>query len=135
MSNPNNNILVIIGSGPGIGRAVASLFATKAQSKIALLSRNQDKLLQDQTAIDTVARNSNRSVAIRTWAVDITDEAAFGQVLAEVERWGVPEVVFFNAARVVPSSQLVTASDEIEYDFRVRISAPRTSLDDEIDSK
>ena len=39
-------LLVIVGTGPGIGLAAASLFASKGFN-VALLSRNPDRLKED----------------------------------------------------------------------------------------
>lgn len=115
--------LILIGSGPGIGLAVAKLFASKRFSKVALLARSQDKLDEARDAVKSAASSSNNksSLDVRTYAVDIADDKALLKVLkATQDDLGPPECVYFNAARVQPSSFFDTTLEEMEQDFKVR---------------
>jgi NAD(P)-dependent dehydrogenase (short-subunit alcohol dehydrogenase family) len=113
--------LVLIGSGPGIGLAVARLFATKRYSKIALLARNQERLVEARAAIISTASRVRPDLDVRTYAVDISDAQALEKVLRETEKdLGPPECVYFNAARVAPGSFFDTTVEEMESDFKVR---------------
>ncbi|KAM0274933.1 hypothetical protein ACHAQH_007742 [Verticillium albo-atrum] len=100
MSAQNDNVLLVIGSGPGISRAVVSLFASESHSRIALISRSADRLSEEKSAAEQAARDAGRIVQVKTWPVDIADDAALRKTLSEVEDFGTPEVVFFNAARI-----------------------------------
>jgi NAD(P)-dependent dehydrogenase (short-subunit alcohol dehydrogenase family) len=119
MSHLSNKVFLVLGSGPGIGRATASFFASKSHSKIGLVARNGEKLAQDKAAVEEAAKKAGRSVEVKTWVTDLADEAALVKTLNEVDGFGKTEVIFFNGARVVLSSLLETPASEIEYDFKV----------------
>lgn len=95
----SNKVLVILGSGPGLGVATDSLFASKGFD-VALLSRNAQRLEQDGATV----RKANSDVKVKTYPVDVGDHVALSQVLESVVTdVGAPEVVYFNAANVEPS--------------------------------
>jgi short-subunit dehydrogenase len=119
MSLSNCPTLVVIGSGPGIGVSTATVFGQKKFDKIALLSRNAQRLEQDKKTILDALRPTGRTVEIRTWSVDITKTAEFQKVLTEVGEFGEVSCVHFNAARVEPSALLEFDEKEILYDFMV----------------
>ncbi len=112
-------VLLLVGSGPGIGVSVASIFAQKNFDRIALLARDGNRLLSDKAAVEKAAEAVQRQVTVKTWQVDITDFDAFKSTLEEVRQWNVPDCVYFNAARVAPSELLKHPVDEIEKDLRV----------------
>lgn len=110
--------LLLIGSGPGIGLTTATLFAQKKFSKVALISRNQERLTKDkESLLSSLPEGKNADV--KTWAVDIVDAEKYKKVLKEVEEWSVDGVdcVIFNAARIVPSPLLEFPAEEIVNDF------------------
>lgn len=115
-----NKLIVVLGSGPGLGVATASLFASKGFD-VALLSRNGGRLQQD---VSTVRKNSGSNVDIKVVAylVDISDHVALSRRLEQVEAdLGPPEVVYFNAARVQPTKIGETSPEYILQDFKVCI--------------
>lgn len=118
----SNRLLVVFGTGPGIGSTVTSLFVAKRYSKVALLSRSEKNLQQSRETIEATARNANVTVDIKTWAVDLADEKAVTSILPEIEKLGELETVFYNGARVRPSSFFEETKEEIEYDFDVSIN-------------
>ncbi|KAG5984210.1 hypothetical protein E4U55_005750 [Claviceps digitariae] len=108
--------LVVIGSGPGVGVHVASHFASRDFSKIALMARNQEQLARDSAAV----KQARTDVDVRTYAVDVTDSEALRRALGDITNdLGPPEVVFFNAARVRPSTLLEVDDEELLYDFKI----------------
>ncbi|KAK4101300.1 NAD(P)-binding protein [Parathielavia hyrcaniae] len=113
--------LLVVGSGPGIGRAVTTLFASKRYTNVVLIARRAESLAAEKAAVEqTVGPQLN----VRTYAVDITDSAALGKALDDADAaLGKPECVFFNAARVLPSALLEHDVKEIEYDFKITVSA------------
>ena len=116
--------LILIGSGAGIGLSVAKLFAQKRFSKIALLARSQDKLDEAKEAVISAASASHDgkggSLDVRTYAVDISNgEALLGILKATLQDLGSPKCVYFNAARVQPSSFFDTTVGELEMDYKV----------------
>ncbi len=112
----SNKTIVVVGSGPGIGRSVTSLFASKRYNNVALIARRAEQLELERRALKgTVGPQVN----VRTYAVDIADDEAFLKALQSVEaELGKPECVFFNAARVLPSHLLSHDVKDIEYDFK-----------------
>lgn len=120
--------LLLIGSGPGIGLAVSTLFASKKFSKVALLSRDSDRLSTDRsTLLSSLPSSLPNQAEVKTWAVDITDTKKYREILADVEKWagdGGVDCVVFNAARVAPSPVLEFSEDEMVKDFMVFLSFP-----------
>ncbi|GAB7355150.1 hypothetical protein MBLNU459_g5720t1 [Dothideomycetes sp. NU459] len=118
-----DSMLVVVGSGPGIGSATAAVFAANGFSKIVLIARNADRLKQDCRVVEDAARNAGKDAHVDCHAVDITDTAAYKLVLDKVARFGALECVFFNAARVEQSELLKHPVEDIEYDFKITNSA------------
>jgi len=109
-----NKVVVILGSGPGIGVATGSLFASKGFD-VALLSRNAERLDQDVARV----RKVNSDVKVQAYPVDLGDHNALALVLGKVEAdLGPPEVVYYNAARVAPSKIGQTGPDFVLEDFK-----------------
>ncbi|KAE8137716.1 hypothetical protein BDV38DRAFT_282651 [Aspergillus pseudotamarii] len=115
--------LLLIGSGPGIGVAVASLFAQKHFDHIALFARNPSQLEADQETILSSAAEVGRQVHVRTWKVDISDLEQLKAALTEVQSFGTLECVYFNAARVGGSKLFDFPVEEIELDLKVSVTA------------
>ncbi|KAK3384690.1 hypothetical protein B0T24DRAFT_518643 [Lasiosphaeria ovina] len=117
--------LVLIGSGPGIGVSVASLFAAKRFGKVVLIARRAEQLAADKRAVEAAAVTEGLlQVRVKTYAVDVVDTPALLAALDDAEAaFGKPEVVFFNAARVLPSALLEHDVAEIEYDLKITVSA------------
>lgn len=108
-------LLVILGAGPGIGLATALHFASNGFD-IALLSRNTDRLKNDVATV----RKTAPDVTVQAFAVDVGDHVALKNTLEKVEtEMGVPEVVYYNAARVAPSKIGETTPEYILDDFKV----------------
>jgi NAD(P)-dependent dehydrogenase (short-subunit alcohol dehydrogenase family) len=110
-----NKVIVVLGSGPGIGVATGSLFASKGFD-VALLSRNAQRLQQDVIKVEKAGSNTT----VQAYPVDISDHVALPTTLNKVEAdLGPPEVVFFNAARVQPSKIGETTPEYLLEDFKV----------------
>jgi NAD(P)-dependent dehydrogenase (short-subunit alcohol dehydrogenase family) len=111
--------LIVIGSGPGIGRAVTTLFTTKRYSNAVLIARRADSLAAEKAAVEQAV---GPHINVKTYSVDITDSAALTAALDDADAaFGKPESVFFNAARVLPSAFFEHDVTEIEYDLKVRV--------------
>lgn len=112
--------IVVIGSGPGIGRAIATLFASKRYGNVVLMARRASQLEEEKKSLMSAF---GASVNIETFALDVVDSEALLQALAAAElRFGRPECIFYNAARVLPSQLFEHKVEDIEYDFKVRIA-------------
>jgi NAD(P)-dependent dehydrogenase (short-subunit alcohol dehydrogenase family) len=112
--------LLVVGSGPGIGRAVTALFASKRYTNVVLLARRTESLTTEKTAVEA----SSPGVNVKVYAVDVTDAVAVAKALDDADAaFGKPETVFFNAARVLPSAFFEHDVKEIEYDLKINVSA------------
>ena len=116
-SKNNENYLLIVGSGPGIGLAVGRLFAQKQFNRVAIISRDSQRLEKDKQSIISAAEG--KSLEVRTHSLDVAELPALRTTLDELKDFGTPECIFFNAARVRPSPLLQADTKEIEYDFQI----------------
>lgn len=118
----SDRTLIVIGSGPGIGRSVAALFAKKRYNKVALVARRAEQLEIEKKELQKAAGDQ---INVKTFAVDIVNRDAFLKVLDDAEaELGKPECIYFNAARVQPSQLLSHELKDIEYDLKVDILHP-----------
>ncbi|RYP04083.1 hypothetical protein DL764_004677 [Monosporascus ibericus] len=112
---------VTIGAGPGIGRAVTSLFASKRYNNVALIGRRADQLSIEKSAIEEAV---GPQAKVKIYALDVVDSAALSKALENIEaELGKPGCIFYNAARVLPSELLTHAVEDMEYDFKINVSA------------
>jgi len=113
--------LIVLGSGPGIGRSTAAYFAEKGFKYVVLLSRDTSRLAEDAKFVNSTASDAK----VETLKVDLAvDENTLRGVLREVDSKlkaeGVPlEVVLYNAARVGPSKVLEWERKGLEEDIRI----------------
>ena len=85
---------IVIGAGPGIGTSVAQRFAREGLP-ISVLARSRITVDTALAALDDV------SAERLGLTVDVTDEAALRAALDQaVDRFGVPEVLVYNAALI-----------------------------------
>lgn len=110
--------LIVLGSGPGIGISVAKLFAQKHFSKIALVSRNTERLQSDKEEVAAAAKDAGKTAQVAVYTTDLNDFDALRKTLNEIEKLGIG-AVFYNAARIRPSDILTMSVEELEEDFRV----------------
>jgi NAD(P)-dependent dehydrogenase (short-subunit alcohol dehydrogenase family) len=124
-----SRLLIMLGSGPGIGVGVASHFASQNFNKIALLSRNSERLNQDAASVlETVkqAKGADSKVTVKTYTVDVSDVKTLEPVLQQVVTdLGKPEVVVYNAARLGGGKFFEANEESVDLDFRVRHTKKR----------
>ncbi len=111
--------LVVLGSGPGIGTAVASNFSVRGFTHVALVSRDSARLKQDQDKVLDTVQERGYSCQVKTWTCDLANFEQLDKTLKEVEGFGTLECVLFNAARVAGGRPLEEKIEDIEQDFRV----------------
>jgi len=111
--------LVILGSGPGIGIAVAKVFSVRGFTHIALVSRNKERLAQDEDSVLDAIQERGYSCRVKTWVCDIADLKQLNSTLKEIESFGSLECVLFNPARVAGKPPLEESTEAVEADFRV----------------
>jgi NAD(P)-dependent dehydrogenase (short-subunit alcohol dehydrogenase family) len=100
---------VVIGAGPGIGRAVAQRFAREGLS-VAVLARRQ------ATVDDTAAALAPTGGPVLALAADARDERELrGALDAVVEAHGVPAALVYNAALIRPDEPgELSAADHLD---------------------
>ncbi|MEU4824701.1 SDR family NAD(P)-dependent oxidoreductase [Actinomadura sp. NPDC023710] len=92
---------VIVGAGPGIGRAVARRFAGEGLP-VALVARSRTTV---QTVAEAVAEVAPGGVRVVTATADVTDEDALRAALDQAAReLGPPDVAVYNAAVIRPDT-------------------------------
>ncbi len=107
---------LIVGAGPGIGRAVASAFALEGYD-IALLARRHDRLAQ---MCGELAKKSGRKV--RAYEADASSESALQQGIAAArEELGDPDVLVYNVASHEPGRPLAVPLDHLVANFRTNV--------------
>ncbi|KAK3674270.1 hypothetical protein LTR78_005739 [Recurvomyces mirabilis] len=111
--------LLVLGSGPGIGVGVASTFAVRGFTHIALVSRDASRLKEDQGKVLDAIQERGYSCQVKTWACDLTDAGQLKKVLGEVEGFGDLECLLFNAARVAGKPPLEESVEAIRGDFEL----------------
>jgi len=111
--------LVILGSGPGIGIAVAKVFSVRGFTHVALVSRNKERLAQDEDNVLDAIQERGYSCRVKTWVCDIADLKQLNGTLKEIESFGSLECVLFNPARVAGKPPLEESNEAIEADFRL----------------
>lgn len=109
--------LVLIGSGPGIGQAVAALFAAKRYNTVALVARRQAQLDVDRKVVESAAPG----VKVYTYVADVAESSQLKKALdgisADVKD---VETVYFNPAIIRPSTIAEETEEALLYDFKVR---------------
>jgi NAD(P)-dependent dehydrogenase (short-subunit alcohol dehydrogenase family) len=121
----DSKLLIMLGSGPGIGVGVSSYFAARGFNKIALLSRTAERL---QIDADSVKKAASPGTEIKTYAVDLADTKAIEKALVDVEKdLGTPEVVVYNASHLTQSKLFEYGEGEIEVDLKVICIPPPLS--------
>lgn len=116
--------LVVLGSGPGIGVGVASNFAVRGFTHIALVSRDQKRLGEDEDKVLDAVQERGYSCQVKTWVCDLTDSAQLKKTLGEIESFGSLECVLYNAARVAGKPPLEENVEDMERDFKVGPCTP-----------
>lgn len=119
MASPSSShhSIAIIGSGPGIGIGVASYFAEKGFSKIALVARNAERLERDDAAS---VKKAAPKADVRTYPFDCTNHAGIGALMDKIAGdMGIPEVIVYNAAHLARSAFGEYTTEELESDLRV----------------
>ena len=112
--------LIIFGSGPGIGVHVAARFARGGFQKVVLLSRNATRLSDDAFMVWSITPE----VQVSTVCVDLTSPADLQDAFRRIEDvlGDTPvECVYYNAARVEPTSLLGESAEDLRANLEVRI--------------
>ena len=95
----SHGALVVFGSGPGVGRNVAALFAERGFQKVIVMSRDATRLAKDADFV----RSASPNVDVAEITVDLASEQSLEESLKKVDaslKDTTLECVLFNAARL-----------------------------------
>lgn len=116
--SPQYGTLLVVGSGPGVGRSVSKLFAANGFSQVILLSRDATRLASDAEHVQSAAPGTQ----VHTIPADMAKKQSVSDALAQVDRYTdkVPlQAVLYNAARVGESKFFEWTVEELEQDLAV----------------
>ncbi|KAK0742950.1 putative short-chain alcohol dehydrogenase [Schizothecium vesticola] len=118
MTASTTKTIVVIGSGPGIGIGVASVFVRDGGfGNVALLSRNSVRLAQDVQTLNLLRVSK---VCVMAFKADASDPEDLKTSLARVEaEFGAPDVVLYNASRMAKGDFEEYSEIEMVEDFKV----------------
>ena len=102
---------------------MACAFSVRGFTHIALVSRDSNRLKEDENTVLDAIQERGYSCQVKTWTCDLSDFDALDKTLSEVAEYGSLECVLFNAARVAGKPPLDESLDDIERDFRVCLTA------------
>jgi NAD(P)-dependent dehydrogenase (short-subunit alcohol dehydrogenase family) len=109
----HRKLAVIVGAGPGLGRALARRFGA-AEMNVALAARNVERLENLSVECAGIGRGA------KAYACDASREEDVAGFFRQVRTdFGDPDVVVYNAGAFVPRSILETTVDEFERCWRV----------------
>jgi short-subunit dehydrogenase len=111
--------LVVFGSGPGVGRNVAALFAERGFEKVVLISRDANRLAQDADFV----RSACAEASVHQIPVDLEDTDEVPKSLERVDdciKGTSLECILFNAARLGKSEFFEFSAARLENDLKVR---------------
>ncbi len=92
----SDHSVIVIGAGPGIGRAVAERFAAD-DFAVAVIARSAGSV---DPVVGAITQRGSMAIGL---PADITDETALREALDQaVAAHGVPDVLIYNAARIQP---------------------------------
>ena len=109
---------MVFGSGPGVGQAVAALFAERGFELVVLLSRDAVRLAKDAEYV----RSTRKDTTVYEIPVDLGDTESVQEGLKTTEMFlnDTPlECVLFNAARTGKSEFFDFPAASLESDLRV----------------
>jgi NAD(P)-dependent dehydrogenase (short-subunit alcohol dehydrogenase family) len=111
-------VVVVTGASHGIGRAIAEAFASEPDARIALVSRDEEKL---EAVAEACAERGADAVVLPT---DVTDDQAVMEMASTVcKAWGAPDVLVNNAGLFRPGF-IIDTTPEV---FRQQVAVNLTS--------
>src|ERR1700757_669746 len=114
-SSIDNRHLLLVGAGPGLGMAVARLFATGGY-RVTLVARNTDGLG------DLASSLADTGSQIGTIAADASDPESLRIRMAELyNEHGAPGVIIYNAVMGAPDKLLESSVEHLQAAYAVDV--------------
>jgi len=106
-------VAVVVGVGPGLGRALAVRFA-QGGFRVALVSRHDESVRAVQTEVE------GNGGSARAFLADVTDEESVRSTIRRIhEEMGAPEVLLYNAGAFQLGGILELSTATFEQAWRV----------------
>lgn len=101
--------IFVIGAGKGLGNGVAEKFGRNG-FRVILMARNAARL-------ESYAKDfASSGIEVQTQAADVSDFAAFTEIFnGAVEKFGTPDVLFYNVGITTPDAENLSAQDLVEH--------------------
>lgn len=109
----NNNVIVIVGVGPGLGTAIPRRFAREGFS-VGLIARNPSNLDAARQAVEADGGK------VATAAADASDSASLKGAFAAIKGdLGAPNVMVYNAGAFVRAGFLELTEEQFENSWKI----------------
>lgn len=117
-----SKVIVIIGAGNGIGKAVAERFG-KEGFAVALIARKKGKLHELQHEL------KQKNIDAYTFIGDAGDTESMRDVFSQIwEKWDFIEVLHYNVANLKNVDIANETADGLTKDFKVNVAGVMTAL-------
>jgi short-subunit dehydrogenase len=120
MASKSKYALLLFGTGPGIGQAVAARFAKSRYNIIALVARSQKTVDTDRKVVEEAAPGAK----VHTYTADVADKTQLTQTLKKIgAEIGTFETLYWNPAVIRPTKFEEETEEQMLYDFKARCPA------------
>ncbi|MGG3562412.1 SDR family NAD(P)-dependent oxidoreductase [Neobacillus rhizosphaerae] len=116
------NVLLILGAGPGISLSTAKKFGKKG-FKIALVSRRIDALQKYEEELQS------EGIVAKGFPGDVSSEESLKAAIESViKEYGKIDVLLYNAAAGRPGKPTTLSMDDLIKDFKISVAGALTSV-------
>ncbi|KAF2803604.1 putative short-chain dehydrogenase [Mytilinidion resinicola] len=125
-SNPalsvKSKIILVTGGGKGVGKHIATVFATAGASTVVILGRATSSLQAAEKDISAAAVSFGHETIARSFAVDICDAEAVSRTVRTVcEEFGTIDVFVHNAGDLQLGTIESSNAEEYWHSFEVNV--------------
>lgn len=101
--------IFVIGAGKGLGNGVAEKFANE-NFQVVLISRSEKNLAEYKKNF------AEKNILVETQAADVSDFENFAKTFENlVEKFGTPDVIFYNVGITSPDEKNLSAKNLVEH--------------------
>jgi len=109
MEGENMKKIFVVGAGRGLGNGVAEKFANE-NFQVILISRSEKNIAEYKKNF------AEKNISIETQAADVTDFENFAKIFKNlVEKFGTPDVLFYNVGITTPDDENLNAKNLVEH--------------------
>ncbi len=101
--------IFVVGAGKGLGNGVAEKFAQE-NFQVVLISRSEKNLAEYKKAF------AEKNIYVETQAADVSNFESFAETFNKlVEKFGTPDVLFYNVGITSPDPETLNANDLVNH--------------------